>query len=122
MSTTKDTLDKNSNLFANCYTMFKNETRDIEITPSNITKVLSKAMKVVEITNVKGIEQKKLAKKIVTKAVSQLVDGKEKTVLTMMLENDILDDMIETIILATKGELQINQIPEKIRTRCCWLF
>ena len=102
--------------------MFKNETRDIKITPSNITKVLSKAMKVVEITNVKGIEQKKLAKKIVTKAVSQLVDGKEKTVLTMMLENDILDDMIETIILATKGELQINQIPEKIRTRCCWLF
>ena len=40
----------------------------------------------------------------------------------MILENNVLEDMVETIILATKGELPINQIVEKIKTRCCGLF
>ena len=122
MSDKKENTSDNSNLFSNCYTMFKDEIRDLKLTPSNVSKVLSKAMKVVEISELKGIEQKKLAKDLVSKAVSQLPDGEEKTVLKMMLENNVLEDMVETIILATKGELPINQIVEKIKTRCCGLF
>jgi hypothetical protein len=122
MSDKKENTSDNSNLFSNCYTMFKDEIRDLKLTPSNVSKVLSKAMKVVEISELKGVEQKKLAKDLVSKAVSQLPDGEEKTVLKMMLENDVLEDMVETIVLATKGELPINQIVEKIKTRCCGLF
>ncbi len=122
MSDKKENTSDNSNLFSNCYTMFKDEIRDLKLTPSNVSKVLSKAMKVVEISELKGVEQKKLAKDLVSKAVSQLPDGEEKTVLKMMLENNVLEDMVETIILATKGELPINQIVEKIKTRCCGLF
>ena len=122
MSDKKENTSDNSNLFSNCYTMFKDEIRDLKLTPSNVSKVLSKAMKVVEISELKGVEQKKLAKDLVSKAVSQLPDGEEKTVLKMILENDVLEDMVETIVLATKGELPINQIVEKIKTRCCGLF
>ena len=122
MSDKKENTSDNSNLFSNCYTMFKDEIRDLKLTPSNVSKVLSKAMKVVEISELKGVEQKKLAKDLVSKAVSQLPDGEEKTVLKMLLENDVLEDMVETIVLATKGELPINQIVEKIKTRCCGLF
>lgn len=102
--------------------MFKDEIRDIEITPANVSKVLAKAMKVVEISDMKGIEQKNLAKELVSKAVSELPDGEQKTVLTIILENDVLEDMVETIVLATKGELPINQIVQQIKTRCCGLF
>ena len=122
MSDKKENASDNSNLFTNCYTMFKDEIIDLQLTPSNVSKVLSKAMKVVEISELKGIEQKKLAKDLVSKAVSELPDGEGKTVLMMMLENDVLEDMVETIVLATKGELPINQIVEKIKTRCCGLF
>ena len=81
MSDKKENTSDNSNLFSNCYTMFKDEIRDLKLTPSNVSKVLSKAMKVVEISELKGVEQKKLAKDLVSKAVSQLPDGEEKTVL-----------------------------------------
>ena len=122
MSNKKENTSDNSNLFTNCYTMFKDETRDIEITPANVSKVLAKAMKVVEISEMKGTEQKKLAKDLVSKAVSELPDGEQKTVLTIILENDVLEDMVETIVLATKGELPINKIVQQIKTRCCGLF
>ena len=58
MSDKKENTSDNSNLFSNCYTMFKDEIRDLKLTPSNVSKVLSKAMKVVEISELKGIEQK----------------------------------------------------------------
>ena len=122
MTDNQENTSDNSNLFANCYTMFKDEIKDIKLTPSNVSKILEKAMKVVEISEMKGVEQKKLAKDLVSKAVSELPDGEGKTVLTLILENDVLEDMVETIILATKGELPINQIVEKLKTRCCGLF
>ena len=49
-------------------------------------------------------------------------DGDRKTLLLNMLENDVLEDMVETIILATRGELQINEVLQQVRSRCCGLF
>ena len=77
MSDNQENTSDNSNLFTNCYTMFKDEIRDLELTPANVSKVLEKAMKV-EISEMKGVEQKKLAKDLVSKAVAELPDGEGK--------------------------------------------
>ena len=117
-----DSVDTSTNLFSNLNTMFKTEIRDIELKPANIANVLSRAMKVVEISELKGEQQKFLAKALVRKAVETMEDGDRKTLLLNMLENDVLEDMVETIILATKGELQINEVLQQVRSRCCGLF
>ena len=117
-----DSVDTSSDLFSNLNTMFKTEIRDIELKPANIANVLSRAMKVVEISELKGEQQKFLAKALVRKAVETMEDGDRKTLLLNMLENDVLEDMVETIILATKGELQINEVLQQVRSRCCGLF
>ena len=117
-----DGVDTSTNLFSNLNTMFKTEIRDIELKPANIANVLSRAMKVVETFELKGQQQKFLAKTLVRKAVENMEGGDRKTLLLNMLENDVLEDMIETIILATKGELQINEVLRQVRSRCCGLF
>ena len=117
-----DGVDTSTNLFSNLNTMFKTEIRDIELKPANIANVLSRAMKVVELSQVKGKQQKFLAKALVRKAVETMEDGDKKTLLLNMLENDVLEDMVETIILATRGELQINEVLQQVRSRCCGLF
>ena len=117
-----DSVDTTTKLFSNLNTMFKTEIRDIELKPANIANVLSRAMKVVEISELKGEQQKFLAKALVRKAVEKMEDGDRKTLLLNMLENDVLEDMVETIILATRGELQINEVLQQVRSRCCGLF
>ena len=122
MSDNHTNTNANDNFFVNCYAMFKDEIQDIELTPANVSKVLSKAMKVVEITEMKGEQQKYLAKEMVSKAVSELPESEQKTVLLTVLDNNILEDIVETIVLATKGELPINQVIEQVKSRCCYLF
>ena len=117
-----DGVDTSTNLFSNLNTMFKTEIRDIELKPANIANVLSRAMKVVETFELKGKQQKFLAKALVRKAVETMEDGDRKTLLLNMLENEVLEDMVETIILATKGELQINEVLQEVTTRCCGFF
>ena len=115
-------IDTASNYFSNLYTMFKSELIDIELTPANAAKVLSVAMKVVEVSELKGEEQKLVAKELVRKAVNGAEESDEKTLLINMLDNDVIEDMIETIILATKGKLQINEVAKKVTRRCCPFF
>ena len=96
-----DSVDTTTKLFSNLNTMFKTEIRDIELKPSSIANVLSRAMKVVEISEVKGEQQKFLAKALVRKTVQTMEDGDRKTLLLNMLDYDVLEDMVESIILGT---------------------
>ena len=115
-------VDTASNYFSNLYVMFKTEIADIELTPANAAKVLSAAMRVVEVSELKGEEQKIVAKELVRKAVNGMEEGDKKSLLINMLDNNVIEDMVETIILATKGELQINELARKVRRRCCPFF
>ena len=112
----------NNNLLANCFVMFKHEIETLNVTPGNISQVLSLAMKVAEKSEAKGEDQKYLAKELVRKVVSQLEEGDEKTLLLSMIDNNILEDMIETIVLASKGKLPINQIVKKAKRSCYDFF
>ena len=115
-------IDTASTYFSNLYTMFKSEITDIDFTPANAGKILSVAMKVVEVSELKGEEQKLVAKELLRKAVNGMQESEHKTLLTNMLDNDVIEDMIETIVLATKGKLQINEVAKKVRRRCCPFF
>lgn len=97
----------------------KLESRNIEITPRSITIVIKICMEIAEATRLKGKEQKVLVERLVKKVVKDapITDEKEKLLLDM-IEEGVVGDVIDLVISATKGELDINAV-EKAAVGCC---
>ena len=97
----------------------KLESRNIEITPGSITIVIKICMEIAEATRLKGKEQKVLVERLVKKVVKDapITDEKEKLLLDM-IEEGVVGDVIDLVISATKGELDINAV-EKAAVGCC---
>ena len=106
-------------IFENCYEELKKKTANLEITPQTVIKVLRFAMEIVEASEAKGEEQKKLVEKLVKQVVvdAPISDDKEKLLLNM-IDEGILGDMATLVVSATKGELNINAMAE-VAGVCC---
>ena len=108
-----------SEVFETAIKMLKVKTEGTDINATSIIKIMQTAMEVVEITEVKGKEQKDLAIKLVRQLVvdAPIHDEKEKLLLDM-IDNNILGDTIDLVISASKGELDINKIVA-VSAGCC---
>ena len=97
----------------------KLESRNIEITVTTITTVIKICMEIAEATKLKGKEQKVLVGRLVKKVVKDapISDEKEKLLLDM-IEEGVVGDVIDLVVSATKGELDINAV-EKAAVGCC---
>jgi ribosomal protein L17 len=94
-------------------------SRDIVITSKTITTVIQISMEIVEATALKGEEQKKLVEKLVTKCVKDAPITEEKRKLLLsMIDEGIVGDVIDLVVSATKGELDVNAL-EKAAVGCC---
>ena len=58
-------------VFQSAYAQLKGRIRDVEITPQTIITVLRVAMEVVEMTQLKGEDQRVLAVRLVRRAVEE---------------------------------------------------
>ena len=99
-----------------------NETlrsRNIEITSKTITTVIKICMEIAEATKLKGNEQKVLVERLIKKVVKDapISDEKEKLLLDMVGEG-VVGDVIDLVVSATKGELDVNAV-EKAAVGCC---
>ena len=107
--------------FDYCYLKLLTKIGDmgIVINSKNITLVIKLAMEIVEASALKGEEQKTLVEKIVRKIIVEapIADDKEKLLLNM-IDEGIVGDVIDLVVSASKGELDIN-IVEKAATGCC---
>ena len=97
----------------------KLESRNIEITPTTITTVIKICMEIAEATKLKGKEQKVLVERLIKKVVKDapITDEKEKLLLDM-IEEGVVGDVIDLVVSATKGELDVNAV-EKAAVGCC---
>ena len=94
-------------------------SRDIVITSKTITTVIQISMEIVEATSLKGEEQKKLVEKLVTKSVKDAPITEEKRKLLLsMIDEGIVGNVIDLVVSATKGELDVNAI-EQVAVGCC---
>ena len=95
---------------------------NLEITPETITTVIQLAMEIVEACNLKGEAQKKLVTSIVKKVVvdAPISDEKEKLILDM-IEFGVVGNVIDLVVSASKGELNINSAVATA-TGCCLTF
>tara|TARA_B100000427_G_C15015178_1_gene380051 strand:+ start:110 stop:508 length:399 start_codon:yes stop_codon:yes gene_type:complete len=107
--------------FEHCFSLLKSkiDSMGLIITTKNITLVIKLAMEIVEASALKGEEQKKLVEKIVRKIVidAPITDDKEK-ILLCMIDEGIIGDVIDLVVSATKGEININVV-EKAAVGCC---
>ena len=79
-------------------------------------------MEIVEATKLKGKEQKVLVEKIVRKIVNDSpLEESKKSIVISMLDEGIVGDVIDLVVSATRGELNINTV-EKVVTGCCLAF
>lgn len=106
-------------VFEKSYEELKKKIKDLEITPQTIIKVLRYSMEIVEASEAKGEEQKKIVEKLVKQVIvdAPISDEKEKLLLDM-IEEGILGDMANLVVSATKGELNINAMAQ-VAGVCC---
>ena len=96
--------------------------RNIEVSPKTITQIVKIAMEIVEATKLKGKEQKVLVERIVRKIVTDApLEESKKSIVISMLDEGIVGDVIDLVVSATKGELDINTV-EEVATGCCLAF
>ena len=95
-------------------------SKGIEINSKTITTVIKISMEIVEATNLKGEEQKKLVENLVRKIVKDapIADEKEKLLLDM-IDEGVVGDVVDLVVAATKGELDVNAA-EKAAIACCF--
>lgn len=96
--------------------------RNIEVSSKTITQIIKIAMEIVEATKLKGKDQKALVEKIVKKIVNESpLEESKKSIVISMLDEGIVGDVIDLVVSATRGELDINTV-EKVATGCCLAF
>jgi hypothetical protein len=95
------------------------KAKGIDITPRTITIVIKNTMEIVEASVLQGEEQKKMVEKLVRKVVKDapITDDKEKLLLDI-IDEGVVGDVIDLVISATKGELNVNAV-EKAAVGCC---
>ena len=97
------------------------------VTPGSIITVLRYAMEVVELTQVKGKEQRDLAIYLVKQFIrdAPISDELEAKCLAVV-EDDVLSTVIDTIIAATQGNLSVNLVRKNLlailKAKCKCLF
>jgi hypothetical protein len=111
-----------SDTFTIAFADLKEKIGDMEINADTIIQILRFAMEVVETTQVKGAEQKELVIKLVRQVVVEapITDEKERLLLDM-IDHGVLGNTVDLVVMASKGELDVNAIVA-VATGCCAAF
>ena len=88
----------------------KEKVSVITIRPSTLHLVLKYVMEEIEDTQVTGVEQKELALKLIRALVIDFTEGEDEEVLIKLLNDGTVGNMIDLIVDATKGKININAV------------
>ena len=109
-------------LFDESLTELKKRLAEKEVNAATLIVILRVAMEMVESTRLKGDEQKELANRLVRQVVvdAPIADENEKLLLDM-IDKKVLENTIDLVVAASKGELDVNSAQEIAKT-CCLPF
>ena len=95
----------------------KQKVSAISIRPSTLHLIIKYVMEEVEETQAKGAEQKEIALKLIRALVVDLTEGADEEVLLKLLDDNTVSNLIDLIVDATKGKLNINAVT-KVGSGC----
>jgi hypothetical protein len=106
-------------IFKKALESLNDKLKNKEISVGNIMLIVQSAMEVVEITKVKGEQQKDLAVKLIKKIIidAPISDSKEKLLIDM-IEGGVVGSTIDLVVAASQGRLNINVVSE-VAIGCC---
>lgn len=89
----------------------KEQLKDTQLEVFNLHIIIKYVMESVENTPFKGIEQKELALKLIRELVNAQTDNDDKKLaMLVLLDNGTIGNMIDLIVDATKGKLDVNKL------------
>tara|TARA_B100000902_G_scaffold378703_1_gene412210 strand:+ start:461 stop:916 length:456 start_codon:yes stop_codon:yes gene_type:complete len=100
------------NVFDKTLIIIKDKVSVINIRPSTLYLILKYVMEEVEKTPIKGTEQKEMALKLIRALVIDLTENEDEKVLLQLLNDGTISNMIDLIVDATRGNLNINNLTE----------
>jgi len=82
------------------------------LTVLNLHVIIKSVMEIVEATPIKGAEQKTFAIKILREIIDEKVTGQEEAMLLLLIDNGTVGNLIDLVVDASKGKLNINAVAE----------
>jgi len=105
------------NIFNITYTKLKEKISGISIRAHTLHLLIKYVMEEVEETDIHGTEQKELALKLIRALVTDLAEGEDEKVLLNLIDTNTISNLIDLIVDATKGKLNINAV-SKVSSGC----
>ena len=109
-NTGKNIVNNNNGLFHVLLASLKDKLSVVDIRISTLHLIIKYVMEEIEDTHIKGTEQKNFALRLIKELVIDLTEGEDEQVLLQLLEDGTISNMIDLIIDATKGRLNINSL------------
>lgn len=103
---------KETSIFRNVTEILKKKLENVSIKPNTIHLVIKYIMELVEDTPIKGVEQKEFALKVMRELFKDLTEGEDELVLLKLLDDGSISNIIDLVVDATNGKLNINTVIE----------
>ena len=111
INTNEVVLKSESNtIYDNTLIIVKEKLSNITIRASTIHLIIKYVMETVEKTPIKGTEQKDLALRLIRALIVDLTDKEDEKILLKLLDDGTISNMIDLIVDATRGKLNINRV------------
>ena len=98
------------NIYEKILIKVKEKMSVMKLRSSTLHLIIKYVMEEIEESPVKGTEQKEMALKILRELVVDLTENEDEKVLTQLLDDGTISNMIDLIVDATKGKLNINKL------------
>ena len=98
-----------------------NKIKDIGISKHTLHTFLQIIIETVEGTDVKGELKKELAILIMKDLVESMSQSSEKEFILELIHNGTVSNMIDLVVLASRGEININKVVS-VSKNCCFGF
>ena len=103
----------------NCKDQLKGLMGELPISSGSLHIIIKHVMELVENTPLKGAEQKIFALDLIRDIFKEATDGDEEKALVTLVDNGTIGNMMDLIIDASRGKLNINAITKASKGCIC---
>jgi hypothetical protein len=97
-------------------------SKKIKLGENSVMLCVRYAMEIVELSELKGEDQKRMVIELMRELIKlSNVDNDTSDKILFFVNENVLNDIIELVVDATKGNININKLTEQVGN-CCFAF